>query len=173
MRRCAGSWSAAVVVAAVAACVSHSGTPHPGDGPEPENVSPSQLRWAGAIKPVERSMGVVGQVRPVMMNGTVVMIRDVDDSSRSHINITLSSPNANQSVSWALLTDRCGTGTVPVLPVNNFQPLDVGSGGRAEGSTTIPFSFPTSGTFHLDIYAGTRATLSDVIACADLTLGAK
>lgn len=159
----------AVLSAAFMACTSHSRT-HEQDL---NRVAPSHLRWSGSIKPVERSMGVVGQVRPVMMNGTAVMIQDSADTSRSQIHIFLSSPNSDQSVTWALLPDRCGTGSVPVLPVNNFQPVDVGSGGRGEASTTIPFAFPTSGMFHLDVYAGTRATLSDVIACADLTLGTK
>lgn len=155
----------AVLIAGLAACASHS-TNQAGAG----ELAGGNVSWSGSIKPAERNTGTIGSTRKSMVEGSVFMTRDTKDPTRSRIDLVLSSPTGNSSVSWALVPGRCRSGGVPVLPVNNFQPIDVGSSGRAELSVSIPFEFPDQGSYHVDIYAGNRATLADVVACSDLKL---
>ena len=91
-----------------------------------------------------------------------------DDTSRTSISIFLSTPESNRSISWALVTGRCGAIEAPVLPVNSFAPLEIGSDGRVEATTHIPLQMPTDGSYHIDFYSGNTARLTDVVACADL-----
>lgn len=130
----------------------------------------SDPRWTGVIRAVERRTGAVTTSSlPAMFNGTVLMTRDEDNSTRSRIKILLSGPEPNRSMAWALLPDRCGTAGVPVLPVSLFHPLELGSNGRAEANVSVPIMLPTDGTYHVNVYIGNQAALSDVVACANLS----
>lgn len=91
-----------------------------------------------------------------------------DDTSRTSISIHLSTPESNRSISWALVTGRCGAIEAPVLPVNSFEPLEIGSDGRGETTTHIAFQTPTDGSYHIDFYSGNSARLTDVVACAEM-----
>lgn len=156
---------ATLLIAGLVACVNRAAN-QVGDG----QLSTANARWTGSIKPAQRNTGTVGSPAKLMIEGSVIMKRDTRDTTRSRIDLLLSTPTGNSSVSWALVSGRCSSNGVPVLPVNNFAPIDVGSSGRAEHSVTIPFEFPVQGAYHVDIYAGNRATLSDVVACAELKL---
>ncbi|HEU6451059.1 MAG TPA: hypothetical protein VFT57_06535 [Gemmatimonadaceae bacterium] len=94
------------------------------------------------------------------------------DISRTNIYIMLSGPppGSSEGMSWVLASGRCGALESPVLPVSAFDPIDVGSNGRAEKTVTIPFEFPSDGSYHVDFFSGHSARLTDVVACADLKL---
>jgi len=155
-----------VLLAVLAAC---SGT----RGGQPSDPLPrgESVRWTGTIKGAERKSGTVSKNGGAeVFNGSVVLVPDAADPTRSEIRITLSGATTNTMLSWALLPDRCGSGAVPVLPLSSFGFLEMGMNGRAELTKQLPFDFPIGGIYHVAIYAGHRAVLEDVIACANLAL---
>lgn len=108
-----------------------------------------------------------------MMSGTVDMSQDPSNSTRTRINLSLSGPKGNMLVNWALVPGRCGTARAPVLPINDFQPLELPTSARGDLSVSVPYAFPTDGDYHVAIYSGNRAQLTDVVACATLSLKKK
>jgi len=56
-----------------------------------------------------------------------------------------------------------------VLPISSFNPLEVSSNGSIDTTEEIPFEFPTDGMYHLDIFGGHSARLTEVVACANLS----
>jgi hypothetical protein len=158
--------SAAALVAVCTACASHTAA-------APPNLTPMDAMWSAPILPTNQNSGQVTASKRTMINGEVSMVADKDYPQRTQVHITLGTPTTNSTVSWALVPERCGTGGLPVLPVNAFSPIDVGPSGRGEVTTVIPFTLPTSGAYHVNIYEGQRAELAGVQACAQLKLQAK
>lgn len=137
------------------------------------NLTPMNAMWSASIQPTNQNSGQATASRRTMINGEVSMVADKDYPQRTQVHITLGTPATNSTVSWALVPERCGTGGVPVLPVNAFSPIEVGPSGRGEVTAVIPFTLPTTGSYHINIYEGQRAELADVQACAELKLQAK
>lgn len=160
--------TAATLMVALGACGStskqQSGT---------TKLSAKEVNWTGTIRAREARTGAAaGSKPPAMYQGSVRLTRVEGDISRTNIYILLSGPppENSESMSWVLASGRCGALEAPVLPVSAFDPLDVGSNGRAEKSTTVPFEFPTDGMYHVDFFSGHSARLTGVVACADLKL---
>ena len=158
--------TAAALVAASTACATQTTA-------TPSNLTPMEAMWSASIQPTNQNSGQASASRRTMINGEVSMVADKDYPQRTQVHITLGTPATNAVVSWALVPDRCGTGGLPVLPVNAFSPIEVGPSGRGEVTAVIPFTLPTSGSYHVNIYEGQRAELADVQACAELKLHAK
>jgi hypothetical protein len=98
------------------------------------------------------------------------MVNSGSGMSRTTIHIRMSTPENGGSISWVLASGRCGNLMSPVLPITAFDPLDVGGSGSVDATAEIPFEFPTEGMFHIDIFVGHTARLTEVIACANLAL---
>ncbi len=166
MNRKSRAVTAAAVVAVCTACATQTtGTP--------TNLTPMEAMWSAPIQPTNQNSGMVGASRRTMINGDVRMVADKDFPQRTEVHITIGTPATNSTVSWALLPDRCGSGGLPVLPVNAFSPIEVGPSGRGEVTVVIPFTLPTTGSYHVNIFEGQKAELADVQACAQLKLQAK
>lgn len=136
-----------------------------------EKLSVKDQSWSGTIRAREARTGeATRQKGTIMYQGNVRLTRVDGDISRTNIYIMLSGPppGSSEGMSWVLASGRCGALETPVLPVSAFDPIDVGSNGRAEKSVTIPFEFPDDGTYHVDFFSGHSARLTDVVACADL-----
>lgn len=159
--------SAAALVAVCTACAKQATTA------APSNLTPMTAKWTAIVLPTNQNSGQAVGSRRTMINGEVSMVADRDYPQRTEVHITLGTPATNSTVSWALVPERCGTGGVPVLPVNAFSPIEIGPSGRGEVTVVIPFTLPTSGAYHVNIYEGQRAELSAVQACAELKLQAR
>jgi len=134
-------------------------------------LSVREPQWTGNIRARESRSGMATPTKPpASYQGSVRLSRADGDISRTNIYIMLSGPppESTEGMSWVLASGRCGAVEAPVLPVSAFDPLDVGSNGRGEKSVTVPFEFPTSGSYHVDFFSGHSARITDVLACADL-----
>lgn len=164
----------AIILGACAGSASkQAGAPRPGLAP----AAVRQARWTGHIRPRDQQTGeAMFAFSASKYEGSVTVSRAAGDLHQTSIEIMLSSSGSNgpsadsRNVSWGLVVGRCGTAVAPVLPVTSFAPVELSSNGRGELSWTIPFDFPTSGEYHIDIYAGRSSGLPSVIACADLRL---
>jgi hypothetical protein len=130
----------------------------------------TEPHWEGGIRPMQARTGAAEPSSPpALVEGSVSLTKSGGDISRTYVHIRLSAPGGGNSISWALASGRCGNLETPVLPISAFDPLEVGANGRAEATEEIPFEFPTDGTYHLDIFGGHSARLTEVVACANLT----
>lgn len=136
-----------------------------------------QARWTGNIRPRDQQSGKLEMdFYADKLAGSVNVTPAEGDLHQTKIYVLLTSNGSNgpasdsRNVSWGLVVGRCGTAAPPVLPVTTFPPVELSSTGRGEVTATIPFAFPTAGEYHVDIYAGRRAGLQSVIACANLKL---
>ena len=135
-----------------------------------QRVARVQPRWEGGIRPMEQRTGAAEPTKPAaLFEGSVQLTRSGGDISRTYVHIHLSTPGNGSSIYWALASGRCGNVETPVLPISSFNPLEVSANGSIESTEEIPFEFPTDGMYHLDIFGGHSARLTEVIACANLT----
>lgn len=86
--------------------------------------------------------------------------------SNLHLKFAYSGPE--QELSWAILYGACGTASLPVIPLSNFPEIDLSSGGNAEVNATVTLEFPSSGTYHAEIYNDRIGGAEAVVACGDL-----
>jgi hypothetical protein len=155
----------ASLIVALAAC-SRSTSSAQGN----QRIARVQPHWEGGIKPMQPRTGAAEPTAPpALFQGTVQLTRSGGDISRTYVHIHLSTPGNGSSVYWALASGRCGNFEDPVLPISSFNPLEVSSNGSIDTTEEIPFEFPTDGMYHLDIFGGHSARLTEVVACANLS----
>jgi hypothetical protein len=126
-------------------------------------------RWTGNLTPTNQRTGAVtgggaGQARAF---GTVLLTVAESSPQRTRARITLTSPVNSVQLRWALLPGRCGSGAMPVMAVELFPLLDIGTNGRGQLDAEVPLTLPESGSYHVNVYwAGQQ--LSDVMTCTNL-----
>jgi len=90
-------------------------------------------------------------------------------TARAQVSITVSTPLSNAaSLNWAVLSGRCGSGSLPLVGVERFPVIEVGNNGRGQLEGEMALDVPTSGTYHVNIYWGSGQQISDVMTCANL-----
>lgn len=160
--------SSAFVVAASAALVlcAHSA--------EAQNAGAStaqkRARLSGSFTPTQVRSSNVAMRTQSRIYGQAEMIEIPEATSpRSRVKITFTSQSGGTSyiAQWALLQGRCGTGSIPVMAIDNFPTIEVGANGRAQLDTEIALAVPPTGEYHINVYVGGQQ-LDNVITCANL-----
>jgi len=154
----------------LAACA--TSTPVAGSGdtmPVATSVSASgeSVRWEGSLQPTQQRSGAAAPMGQSKAFGNVTLTSR--GSERTVVTISLSTPLQNStSLNWALLPGRCGSGAMPLVGVERFPVIDVGTNGRGQLNGEMSLALPTSGTYHVNVYWGSGQQLSDVMTCANL-----
>lgn len=91
-----------------------------------------------------------------------------DRPTLSSVNLVFAYGGAERELSWAILFGSCGSASLPVIPMSSFPELDVSSGGRGQVNATLSLEFPTSGTYHIDIYKDRRGGAESLVGCGNL-----
>jgi hypothetical protein len=126
------------------------------------------MSWSGNISAVLESNSDLRQSSRGNGYGTAQMTRG-ENASTTRVNITYSSGGTtDRYLNWAVLPGRCGSGSVPLLPISNFPELQVGGDGRAQVNALLPFELPLRGDYHINIYHERQQTLDQVVACGNL-----
>ncbi|MBK6486354.1 MAG: hypothetical protein IPF98_05685 [Gemmatimonadetes bacterium] len=128
-----------------------------------------RARLSGSFTPVQvRSSGVSMRTQS-RIYGTVELTEIEGSNPRSRVRLTFTSQTGGTSFTaqWALLQGRCGTGSLPVIAIDNFPMIEVGSNGRAQLDAEIALGVPPSGEYHINVYVGGQQ-LDNVITCANL-----
>jgi hypothetical protein len=89
-------------------------------------------------------------------------------STLSNVNVVFTHTGPERTLAWAILPGTCGIPALPIIPMSNFPELNVGGGGRAQVTTSLPLEFPTNGSYHIDIYRERRQGADALIACGNL-----
>jgi hypothetical protein len=124
--------------------------------------------WSGNITAVVENNSDLRQSSRGNGYGNALLTRgDAAHSTRANIQYS-SSGTSDRYLNWAILPGRCGSGTLPVIPITNFPELTVGGDGRAQITVEVPYEFPTRGDYHINIYHERQQTLDQVVACSNL-----
>ena len=126
--------------------------------------------YDGQFRPMQQSQGGLGMSTPQRVYGSI-KIAFRESSDRSNVNLTINT-NGQQSeiLGWSANPGRCGSGTVPFMPVAQFPAIEVSATGRGEvDSPNMQLNIPLSGAVHVNVYRG-GDTLDRVIACANLKM---
>lgn len=128
-----------------------------------------KIRWTGNFTPVQVRSSNVAMRTQSRIYGTVSLTSadGSPDRTRARLNFTSQSGANSFTVQWALVPGRCGSGGLPVLPIDNFPMIEVGGDGRAQLDAELALSLPDSGEYHVNVYNGGQE-LSNVITCANL-----
>lgn len=134
---------------------------------EPEK--PTRVRWSGNFQPVQIRSSSVGMRIQSRIYGTAELASVEGNLSRTKARLRFNVQTGNNSftVQWALLSGRCGSGSLPVIPVENFPIMEVGSNGRAQLDEELALELPQGGDYHVNVYLGGQ-NLDNVITCANL-----
>jgi hypothetical protein len=128
-------------------------------------------RWNANIQAVTQNTGAVQQTGRDRSYGSAQWTMG-PSSSLSNINLVFTYTGSERALAWAILPGSCGNPALPVLPMSNFPELNVGGGGRAQVTTSMPLALPASGTYHIDIYRDRRGGQDALIACGNLRYSA-
>lgn len=125
------------------------------------------VRWTGSLTPTQQRSGGMGPRSQSRAFGNVSIVA-LPGQERSRAQITVASSSQNVALPWAVLPGQCGTGSLPLMNVNSFPVIEVGSNGRGEISVEIPLSMPAEGSFHVNVYWPGGQQLDEVMTCANL-----
>ena len=124
-------------------------------------------RWSTNIQSVTQSTGAVQQTSRDRSYGTATWTQGAA-ASLSNINLVFTYTGTEKTLAWAILPGSCATPALPVIPMSSFPELNVGGGGRAQVTTSLPVELPSSGAYHIDIYRDRRGGTDALIACGNL-----
>lgn len=131
------------------------------------STSTGPVTWTGSLQPIQQASGSLGPTGQNKAFGTVTL--SSKGTTRTAISITVSTPLTNAaSLNWAVLSGRCGSGSLPLVGIERFPLIEVGNNGRGQLETDMALELPQSGSYHVNIYWGTGQQLSDVMTCANL-----
>lgn len=159
-------------VIAVTACASSKPTTDSAAGVPTASVSTSgaptgPVTWTGSLQPMQQTSSGLGPTGQNKAFGTVKLTSK--GTSRTAISITVSTPLSNAaSLNWAVLPGRCGSGSLPLVGVERFPVIEVGSNGRGQLENEMSLELPQTGSYHVNIYWASGTQLSDVMTCANL-----
>lgn len=137
-----------------------------------DSVKVVQARqYEGQFRPIQQSSGGIGMRGSQRVFGSVkIVFRESTDRSKVNLMIN-TSLNQTEILNWSVNPGRCGSGSVPFMPVAQFQGIEMSTNGR--GELDIPemqLAMPTnSGPIHVNIFRGGTG-LEHVIACANLKM---
>lgn len=135
-----------------------------------DSVKVMQARaYEGQFRPIQQSSGGIEMRGSQRIFGNVkILFREAIDRSKVNLMIN-TSLQQTEILNWSVNPGRCGSGSVPFMPVPQFQGIEMSSNGR--GELDIPemqLAIPeNSGPVHVNVYRGGTG-LEHVIACANL-----
>lgn len=129
--------------------------------------SSREPKWTTSIKSVDQNRFNVADSTRDRSYGSAHWSRG-DAPTRSRVNLVFAYAGPERDLSWAILFGSCGSASLPVIPRSIFPELDVSGGGSAKVSATLSLEFPTSGTYHIDIYKDRQGGAESLVGCGDL-----
>ena len=127
-------------------------------------------RWSGNFQPVQIRSSSVGMRIQSRIYGTAELapVEGNPSRSRARLRFSVQTDGTSFTVQWALVSGRCGSGAIPVAPLENFPVIEVGSNGRAQLDDELALQLPSSGDYHVNVYLGGQ-NLDQVFTCAIIT----
>ena len=128
-------------------------------------------RWSGNFKQESNSAVIGAEMARGRSSGygTVVLTPVPDQERRVKVELTVNTSLTSAQIAWAVYEGTCGAPTPPVLAVNEFPTIDIGTNGAGVVRGELPIGLNVRGTYHANVYWSGRATdVSNVMMCANL-----
>lgn len=130
-------------------------------------------RWTGAFQPQQQRTGGLGPTGSNRAYGNAYLTPTRDNANRARVQLQLTAPvQTGQTLAWGVFPGRCGSGSglsMPVAPVATLPAMQVMRAGGVQLDQEIAITLPPGGSYHLNVFWGSRASdLSEVMACANL-----
>lgn len=135
--------------------------------PSPSASVSTNTRWTANIQSVTQSRGDVVQTTRDRSYGSLTWSHG-EGPTLSNVNLVFNYSGQERFLSWAIAAGSCGTPALPLIPMSNFPELQIGGGGRAQVTGSLPIELPTSGSYHVDIYRSRQQGTDALIACGNL-----
>ena len=128
-------------------------------------------RWSGNFKQESNSAVIGAEMARGRSSGygTVVLTPVPDQERRVKVELSVNTSLTGAQIAWAVYEGTCGAPTPPVLAVNEFPTIDIGTNGAGVVRGELPIGLNVRGTYHANVYWSGRATdVSNVMMCANL-----
>jgi hypothetical protein len=155
----------------IAACA-HTVPVNGASTPSTSVASTGAARWSARISSVTQNRSDIAQATRDNSYGSAEWTRG-NGPTLSAVNLVFTYAGQDRDLYWALVAGSCGTSAIPLLPLSNFPELNVGSGGRAEVTTSLPLEMPASGSYHVDIYRDRSGGPETLVGCGNFRYNAK
>jgi hypothetical protein len=136
---------------------------------------PGAAHWSGDFRQ-ESSSAVIGSDLTrgrASSYGAVTLTPSADQERRAKFEVTVTTSLTGTQIAWAVYEGTCGAPTPPVLPVNEFPTIEIGSNGAGIVRGELPVGLNVRGTYHANVYWSNRASdVSNVMMCAKLSYSA-
>ena len=155
-----------LVVVAGSGCASHKAATK-GAGPS---------RWTGSFKQESNSAVIGAEMARGRSSGygTIVLTPVADQERRVKVEISVTTSLTSAQIAWAVYEGTCGAPTPPVLAINDFPTIDIGTNGAGVVRGELPVALNVRGTYHANVYWSGRASdVSNVMMCANLAYAAR
>lgn len=119
-----------------------------------------------------QNRGDVGQSTRDNSYGSADWIRGAG-RTLSTVNLTFTYAGNERDLNWALIAGSCGTAALPLIPMANFPELNIGSGGRAQVTATLPIELPSNDSYQVDIYKDRSGNAASLVGCGNFKYNAK
>ncbi len=131
------------------------------------DAASGSARWTANIQSVTQNRGAVAQTTRDRSYGSATWTLGAGPSLTT-MNLIFTYTGTERALAWAILPGSCGTPALPVVPMSSFPELNVGGGGRAQVTTSLPLELPSTGTYHIDVYRDRRGGTDALVACGNL-----
>ena len=129
---------------------------------------PAGPTWSGNLQPTQQRTGGLAVTGQNKAFGRVSISRSPGRLQRMHVKLSVSVPaQGAASYRWAVLPDRCGSGSLPLIGFDQFPLLDVSTNGQGQVDADLPLDLTPTGTYHVNVYNGGQQ-LDNVVTCANL-----
>lgn len=132
-----------------------------------DKLASARAQWTANLQSVTQNRGQVAQTTRDRSYGTASWTRGAA-ASLSSVNLVFTYTGQERTLAWAILPGSCGSPALPIIPMSNFPELNIGGGGRAQVTTSLPLELPASGAHHVAIYRDRRGGADALIACGNL-----
>ncbi len=125
------------------------------------------MSWRG---PLSRPATTDSTAAPMNIVGSATL-RPASNPSESETTAMVANATPNATLPWHIRAGTCGSGGGIVGPATAYRPLVVAADGTAEVTVRLPFSTPTQGEFHVNVYKSPSEP-GVIVLCGPLSMRA-
>src|SRR5262249_35408883 len=138
---------------------------------KPSTKVAGAAHWSGSFKQESNSAVIGAEMARGRSSGygTIVLTPVPDQERRVKIDLSVNTSVTGTQIAWAVYEGTCGAPTPPVLSVNEFPTIEIGTNGAGVVRGELPVGLNVRGTYHANVYWTNRASdVSNVMMCANL-----
>lgn len=163
--------AALLTIAALGGCASappvvEAGTQSAGDRAAALGAAPTTIRWTAQLQPTQQRTGMAAPTSQNKAYGSVFLAQIGPERTRVRLNV--STPLQGSGVlQWAIHSGRCGSGSLPIVGIERFPVVEIGTGGRGDLDAEMSLALPPGGSYHVNVYLGGQ-NLNNVLTCGNM-----